>query len=223
MVDKKEILEAYCISNHIDYHCILLHGSQAIGFANQYSDYDYLIITRDKGKKIDTFLDNTHCKIQLEFLDLSSLEQLLMQYEDTLFDRISDLNLMAGRIHMSKMVVNRDDEVGKLMKHYRPFKRRSKLIEKFIYQAMNFYSDSKSSDFLLKKYSIDMMLRSLGVAYLISKDIYWLHLKWQHRFMEILLPVDMYEIYMRLLLENAYYRDEDIVKYSKDLIQLIQE
>lgn len=222
MKDVTELIKDYCSQKDIPCKGAILHGSQAVGFANRNSDYDFLIITDSKtGLKIDTFIDNDNRKIQLEFMDTQALEKELASYEKVLFDKMSDLNLMAGRVFMGKILAEEDFFISRLIKVYRPYQHKKKLIEKFFYQAVNFYSDSKTDDLLLKEYSLDLMVKAIGTAYLIYKDVYWLNIKWQHRFMERFLEPKEYEYYIRLRLNRQDMTEDIVSAYAKELLGLI--
>ena len=223
MSEVDKLIIDYCEKNKVTYRDIILHGSQSIGFANEYSDYDYLVfVDEDKYGKIDTFVDIKKRKIQVEFMTIENLKKELEDYESRLMKTTMDLNLIAGRIYMGKRIIKQDKELDEIMERYRPFLQKKKLIEKFVLQAVNFYSDCKTTDEILRKYSINMMAKSIGIAFLISKDVYWLNIKWQHKFLEKLMNAECYDLYSKLRFHMDNLRDEDISIYSKKILKLIE-
>ncbi len=212
-----------CKVNGITYKGIILHGSQAVGFANMNSDFDLLVVTDELTRiKIETIINGDREKIQIEFIDLQSLRGELSNYEANLLNRMMDLNILAGRLFMCKILFEEDTLLSGLIETYKPYKNKKKLIEKFFYQAINFYTDSKTNDLILKDYSLDLMVKSIGISYLIYHDIYWLNIKWQHRFIENIMEPQLFEYYQLLRLNRLELSDEIINQYVKALLEPIK-
>lgn len=214
----------YCKNMEIDYNSIILHGSRAQGFASDNSDYDLLIVVNEEAElknKIDVFVDDEGNKIQLEFINLLNFEKMLTCYENELFSKIFDLNILAGRVFMGKIIYSSDNKVSELIKVNMPYKNKKKLMDKFSYQAINFYSDSKTDDLILKQYSISRMIESIGVVYLISKDISWLNLKWQHRFIEKFMDECNYNDYLQLKFFSNNLSDKEVKLKATQLLNIL--
>lgn len=211
------LVKKYCQKKSICRKAIILHGSQAVEFANENSDYDFLIVTDNYiGERIDVFITNDKKKVQVEFMESSELIQMLQSYEETLFKQILDLNLLAGRVLMSN-IIEADMEISQIIKSYQKYRNQEALIRRYVYTATNFFGDSKTDDVILRKHSYQMAAINIGTAILIKNNIFWLHIKWQHRFLEKILPENLYHDY--LLIRWPQDLTEDIfLKISKELI-----
>lgn len=207
-----------CEEKHIISRAIILHGSQAVGFANENSDYDILVITNNRNnERIDVFLTESHKKIQIEFMEMNELEQEIDNYENLLFKQILDLNIIAGRVLTSK-IIEADLECENIINSYREYRKKDALIKRFIYTATNFFGDSKTDDWLLKIHSFQMAAINIGTAILIKNNIFWLHIKWQHRFLEQLLSKKQYELYLAIRWPQSL-SEELFLKNAKRLIK----
>ena len=205
--------------DNIKYKSIILHGSQCEKFASEYSDYDYVVISDKTDRDMDVFIGSKQEKIQIEFLSEDDLECLLARYEAELFMRILDTNMLAGRI-LSGSEVFSNHSVLPLINRYRCYKMKSKLIEKFVRQAAGFKLDSLSDDSLLSTYSTQNLFLSLGIAYLISKEHFWLAPKWQHHFVLRYLTEEDYEEYI-FCRKNPDGDRQRLEGFAKRLVNLI--
>jgi len=193
----------------------LLHGSYAVGFANKYSDFDILVVTDYKNKKkIDAFITDDGKRIQIDFMDINDLKIALDNYENMLFKQILDLNIMAGRI-LTSQILESDRECKNLIESYKRFKNKDALIKRFIYTATNFFNDSKTDDWLLKNHSFQMAAVNIGTAILIKNDIFWLHIKWQHMFLQQILSCDDYKDYLSIRWPQNLSEDQFLAKAKK--------
>lgn len=213
-----KLVKQSCEEKHIISRAIILHGSQAVGFANDNSDYDILIITDNrKNERIDVFLTENHKKVQIEFMEIKELEQEIDSYENLLFKQILDLNIIAGRVLTSK-IIEADHECENIINSYRKYRKQDALIKRYIYTATNFFGDSKTDDWLLRFHSFQMAAINIGTAILIKNNIFWLHIKWQHRFLEQLLSKKQYELYLTIRWPQNL-SEEQFLKNAKRLIR----
>ncbi len=203
MESMTEILE-YCEKKNIEYSAIILHGSRAVGFSNEESDYDFLIISEDTSLTMDTFITADKKKMQVEFLTREALEKILDGYEAALFKSIFDLNQMAGRILQGRILVDRD-HVSECIRARKQFVHKKELIKRFLYTAMNYHTDYVAGDETLKSYARQAIAYCIGTALLISKGYYWLNLKWQHRFLQEVMDQEAYEKYLRIRMGQKEY------------------
>lgn len=150
-------------------------------------------------------------------MDINELKQALDEYEILLFRQIMDLNMMAGRI-LSSQILEIDSECEYLIKSYTRYRNSDALIKRFIYTATNLYSDSKSDDWLLKNHSLQMASVCIGTAILIKNNVFWLHIKWQHRFLEKILSEKDYLDYLSIRWPQNLTEDQFIM-ISKNLIK----
>lgn len=193
-----KLVKQTCEEKNIISKAIILHGSQAVGFANENSDYDILIVTNNRNnERIDAILTSDHKKVQIEFMEITELEHEIDNYENVLLKQILDLNIIAGRVLTSK-IIEADYECEKIINSYHEYRKRDALIKRFIYTATNFFGDSKTDDWLLKNHSFQMAAINIGTAILIKNNVFWLHIKWQHRFLEKILSKEQYELYLTL-------------------------
>jgi len=197
---------------------ILLHGSHAAGFANEFSDYDILVITDNRNnEKTDAFITDGGKRIQIDFMDINELKTALDNYENMLFKQILDLNIMAGRI-LAAQILEADTECRELIDTYRQYRNRDALIKRFIYTATNFFNDSKTDDPLLKNHSYQMAAINIGTAILIKNNIFWLHIKWQHRYLQKILLQEDYEDYLSIRWPQNV-SEEKFLKTAKKLMK----
>lgn len=214
-----EIIKEYCEQRKISRKGVILHGSQALGFANINSDYDILIITDDNIKsKIDVFITLDNRRIQIEFISFQKLREELENYESFLFKQILDLNLIAGRILMG-IILEADDEIKTMIENKKSFRLKKELINRFLYMATNFLNDSKTNDFILKNFSLQVMAISIGNAILIKNDIFWLSIKWQHRFLKDILTEEDFALYVRLRFNEKKDDKALLIEMAKKLIK----
>lgn len=214
-----EIIKEYCEQRKISRKGVILHGSQALGFANINSDYDILIIMEDNVKtKMDAFITLDNKRIQIEFISFQKLSEELENYESILFKQILDLNLIAGRILMG-IILEADDQIKTLIEKNKLYRLKKELINRFLYTATNFLNDSKTDDVILKKFSLQVMAISIGNAILIKNDIFWLSVKWQHRFLENILTEEDYALYIRLRFNDNNDDEALLIELAKTLIK----
>lgn len=207
-----------CQKRHIDIRAILLHGSWAVCFANENSDYDVLILTDERGDEtMDVFITPDHKKVQIEFMTIMELKDALEQYEDLLFQQLLDLNIMAGRV-LTAQIITGDQECEGIICSHRRYKRKDMLMKRYVHAATNFYSDARTSDWLLRKHSLQMAAIHIGTAILIKNDVFWLHIKWQHRFLEQLLLKEDYLRYLSIRWPQDI-SEQDFVEIAKMLIE----
>lgn len=213
-----KLVKQSCDEKHIISRAIILHGSQAVGFANENSDYDILVITDNRNNEsIDVFLTENHKKVQIEFMEFKELKQEINNYENLLFKQILDLNIIAGRVLTSK-IIEADCECKNIINSYRKYRKQDALIKRFIYTATNFFGDSKTDDWILKTHSFQMAAINIGTAILIKNNIFWLHIKWQHRFLKLLLSKKQYELYLTIRWPQNL-SEEKFLKNAKRLIK----
>lgn len=212
------LVKERCSSKGISSRSIILHGSQAVGFANEYSDYDILVVSDNRSKdRIDAFITEDDRRIQIEFMEGNELKHALDSYESLLFKQILDLNIMAGRI-LEGQILEADSEYREIIDSHHQYRNQDALIKRFLYTATNSFNDSKSDDCLLKKHSYLSAALNIGTAMLIKNNVFWLHIKWQHRYLERILSEDDYARYLTIRWPRDL-TEEQFLSISKKLIK----
>lgn len=150
-------------------------------------------------------------------MEINEFKCALDSYEQMLFKQILDLNIMAGRI-LTSQILEADSECTYLINSYHEYRNQDALIKRFIYTAINFFNDSKSDDLLLKNYSFQMAAINIGTAILIKNNVFWLHIKWQHRYLEKILSEKDYSDYLSIRWPH-HLSEEQFLLITKKIIK----
>ena len=117
------------------------------------------------------------------------------------------------------IILEADDQIKTLIEKNKLYRLKKELINRFLYTATNFLNDSKTDDVILKKFSLQVMAISIGNAILIKNDIFWLSVKWQHRFLENILTEEDYALYIRLRFNDNNDDEALLIELAKTLIK----
>lgn len=188
-------VEQWLLSQDITPVFIVFHGSIANNMSGPSSDMDFWVATRSEERSIPTIREDGE-KWHVECHTVEHTESAMKGFEDFLLHAILDLNSLAGRLMMGK-IVHDPDGVGKgILGRYIPYRPTQTVLKKFIYQSYGFLQDASHPNGWVSSVCQEKAIDSMIVAFLLSHRITYLNTKWQPFWMAQIAPGALFEQYV---------------------------